>query len=661
MHAAVEATYEAYYGLAITELDHGFTDASVQRLAAIQSVCPDVFYYLGVGYYRRGSYDTASYYFDRFVRKVPGMWQPHYYEGLIALKEYDIARAQLSIGSMRDNVYEEILGAYLHAYESLVEARTLLAQGQYEDALRLYTEVDRFFGYREIGYAYALAALKEYDASRTVLDSVIAHSDEEALVTSSMSEAAHVCLAAHKVAEARAYLRCLLNRERSDEVLFLLGKTFSDEAQFDSAYVYFRLLSDSVDTYLFYRGRTEYFLGLWGQAEHHLLLHREMFPASPYGDRAMFILASVNFKRREFTQALSFWTECVSVYPYSPYAAAAQKGIGDAYVELKQYANALRAYEHVGEYAPSVTIASQADLMMYEVNYHLGRYRSLLSALRSYVTKHPQSPLVVRTRMRIADILLRDREYYQSLAELESLIEQYPHSPLTVQAYIEKARIHELLGNVTEVKKVYEQLLADSNASEYHAFAAEKLGALYRAESHFDEALGYYNMLLSDDDYREKAMFEIAKIYDALGQYEESDVIIESFMSEFPESVFLLDALILRARAYRKQGRYSDAIDMLVDYMSRVGQKPSILMELGHVYFAIEDYQHARTHYVLACELFEQQRDNAARALLFAGDASVAIGDQEGARRYYLQADRIAESPLLKNQAATKLSAVTSE
>ena len=84
-------------------------------------------------------------------------------------------------------------------------------------------------------------------------------------------------------------------------------------------------------------------------------------------------------------------------------------------------------------------------------------------------------------------------------------------------------------------------------------------------------------------------------------------------------------------------------------------------MELGHVYFEIEDYQNARKQYVLACERFEQQRDNAARALLFAGDASLAISDREGAREYYLQADRIAESPLLKNQAATKLSAVTEE
>ncbi|KPK68726.1 hypothetical protein AMJ87_11490 [candidate division WOR_3 bacterium SM23_60] len=661
MLTAVEATHQSYYGLAVSDLHHGFTDESITRLASVRFARPDVFYYLGVGYYRCGSYDTAAHYFNLFAHAMPEVWQPHYYAGLISLKEYNVAEAQVNISRMHGNIYKEILEAYLRDYENLVQARELLRQDRYEEALRLYEQVNRFFGYREIGYAYTLAALHEYDASCALLDSVMAHSGEDELVARSMFEAARVCIAAYRVAEARTYLRRMLDRESSDEILFMLGKTFSDEAQYDSALAYFTVLPDSVDAYLFYRGRTEYFLGLWGQAEQHLLLHREMFPVSSHGDRAVFILASINFKRSEFNQALSFWTEFVSEYPHSPYAAAAQKGIGDTYFELKQYRNALRAYEHVGEYDPSVAIASQAQLMTYEAGYHMGTYGSLLSALRSYVIEHPGSPFVVRTRMRIADILLRQKQYYQALAELESVIEQYPHSPLTAQAYIEKARIHELLGNTTEIKNVYEQLLADAHTSGYHAFAADKLGALCVAESHFDDALGYYNMLIDDADYREKALFEIAKIYDALGQYGESDMIIENLASEFPESVFLLDALILRARAYRKQGHHGDAINVLTDYIATVGPKPSILMELGHVYFEIEDYQNARTQYVRACERFEQQRDNAAQALLFAGDAALAIGDPKGAREYYLQSDRIAESPLLKNQAATKLRTVADQ
>lgn len=661
MVSAVNPSHEAYYGAAICELHNDMVERCIERLSATRYREPGVYYYLGVAHYRNGSYDIAAHYFDLLEHEEHTMWHAHYYQGLIALKKYRPDEAQRYMSIMPNNVYKDVLLDYLQEYEYLALAREKLQEGSYEDALRLYEQVDRFFGFREIGYAFSLAALGEYDASLVLLDSIISYSDEKQLVTMSLLEAADICLSADRLTQARDYLKRYLASEESDQVMFLLGMTFSEEARHDSALAYFAMLPDSVDAYLFHRGRTEYFIGMWGRAEEHLLLHREMFPASPHGDRATFILASINFRRREFDQALDFWSELVALYPHSRYAAAAQKGIGDVYFELRHYKKALDAYIMVDTYNPSVTLKSQSYLMMYETGFYLKKYASLLDALTAYVTDYPESPLVIKTRLRVADILFTNKHHYQSLAELEYIIEQYHRSSLIGQAFIDKARIHETIGNNGEVKQVYKQLLTDEHTSQYHSFAADKLGALYLKESRFDSALYYYNFLLDDDDYREKALFEIATIYNTLGQDEESDMMIENLVSEYPTSVFLLDAYILRTKAYRKQGHHADAIRVLEDFLEGAGQKPKILLELGHIYFEIEEYTKARQHYVLACERFEQQRDDAARSLLFAGDASVAIGDHEGAREYYLQANLIAESQLMKNQAATRLSTITEE
>ena len=217
-------------------------------------------------------------------------------------------------------------------------------------------------------------------------------------------------MSTERLTQARNYLKRYLESEESDQAMFLLGMTFSEEAQHDSALVYFTMLPDSVDAYLFHRGRTEYFIGMWGRAEEHLLLHRELFPASPYGDRATFILASINFRRREFDQALDFWSELVALYPHSRYAAAAQKGIGDVYFELRHYKKALDAYTMVDTYNPSVILKSQSYLMMYETGFYLKKYASLLGALTAYVTDYPESPLVIKTRLRVADILFTNMD-----------------------------------------------------------------------------------------------------------------------------------------------------------------------------------------------------------------------------------------------------------
>lgn len=661
MFSAVNPSHETYYRTAICELHNDMAENSIERLSAIRYREPAVNYYLGVAHYRNGSYDIAAQYFDLLEHEARTMWQVHYYQGLIALKKYhpDEARRYLSI--MPNNVYKQVLLDYLREYEYLALAREKLQDGSYEDALRLYEQVNRFFGFKEIGYAFSLASLGKYDSSLVLLDSVILYSEEEQLVAMSLLEAAEICLNADRSAQARDYLKQYLESEQSDQALFLLAMTFSKEAQHDSALAYLAMLPDSVDAYLFHRGRTEYFIGMWGRAEEHLLLHREIFPASPYGDRATFILASINFRRGEFNQALDFWSELVTLYPHSRYAAAAQKGIGDVYFQLRHYRKALDAYTVVDTYNPSVILKSQSYLMMYETSFYMKKYASLIDALNAYVTDYPESPLVIKTRLRIADILLTNKHYYQSLAELEYIIEQHSRSSLIGQAFIDKARIHEMIGNTGEVKQTYKQLLAHEYTSQYHSFAADELGALYLKEARFDSALYYYNLLLDDTDYREKALFEIATIYDALGQNEESDMMIENLVSEYPSSVFLLDAYILRAKAYRKQGHHADAIRLLEDFIKVVGQKPKILLELGHTYFEIEEYTKARQYYVHACEQFEQQRDDAARSLLFAGDASIAIGDHEGAREYYLQANLIAESQLMKNQAATRLSAIPEE
>ncbi|GAJ05771.1 unnamed protein product, partial [marine sediment metagenome] len=144
-------------------------------------------------------------------------------------------------------------------------------------------------------------------------------------------------------------------------------------------------------------------------------------------------------------------------------------------------------------------------------------------------------------------------------------------------------------------------------------------------------------------------------------QIKESETMIDKLISEFPSSVFLFDAYILRTKAYKNQGCYDEAINILMELIKRVGQKPEIHIEIGNLYFETEDYLNARKNYLIAGEHFKQKRDDAAMALLLAGDASIAIGDNESAREYFLQAHLIAESLTLKDKATAKISSITEE
>jgi predicted negative regulator of RcsB-dependent stress response len=84
-------------------------------------------------------------------------------------------------------------------------------------------------------------------------------------------------------------------------------------------------------------------------------------------------------------------------------------------------------------------------------------------------------------------------------------------------------------------------------------------------------------------------------------------------------------------------------------------------MQVGDLYFETEEFLSARHNYLKACEMFKQNREDAAQALIRAGDASLAIGDKVKGKEYYLQANMIAESHMLKNRAMQKLTTLDEE
>lgn len=654
-------SYEVYHNAAICALASGNADECVHLFEYVPRIKTDVNYYLGVAQYQRGFYNKAIEHFTAFLKNNKALWQPYYYMGLVKLKQKEIEEALEYFDVVPDSKYKVRLVMYIAGYNQLLDAQEKFKENRYRDAIALYEEIENLFGYKETGLALSFAKMGDYKKSLVLLDSVITYSTNKQVIGQCMFAAANIRFSLEDYAQAKAYLKKYLEIMTSDDALFLLGKVYFSEAKYDSAALYFGLLPDSIDAYLFYKGRTDFFLGHYGNAERKLLQHREMFPHSTHGDRTIYIIASINAKHKDYSKAIEFWKELVEHYPHSIYVASALKRIGDAYFTIKDYKNALDAYQSVKKHKPASTIEEGTSLKIYETLYHLKRYSSLISALRKFVEKNPQSTLVPRTRLRIAKMLFDKKHYYQTLAELNKLIEEHPDSPLIHEAFIERARVSRKLGDMNEVKKSFHYLLKNKDAEEYYSYAANELGDIYLEESHYDSALHYYNLLLNIDTYREKAMLEVAKIYDILEQHKEAETMINKLITDFPTSVFLFDAYILKSKAYKKQGDYQKAIAVLEDLIKKVGEKPEIYMEIGSIYFEIENYENARHNYARAGESFRQRRDDAAHALILAGDVSIVLGDKKSAVDYYLQANMIAESPMVKNKAIEKMSTIIEE
>jgi tetratricopeptide (TPR) repeat protein len=656
--ADIMPSQHMFYQAGVSALFNGDLEQSIAYLSALVYKHAVTYHYLGVAHYQLERYDDAAHFFHLSYVADSTIWQTRYYLGLIELKHNRIVGAMPYFEGLPVFEHKAWLLEYIADYDQLMRAHEKFVAGDYGVARILYGHVRYFPQYRDMGLALTLARVDEYEASLELLDSLIQASDDEHVRTRSLWEAVDVSLALGDVDGARTYLRQYIARSPTDQAYFLLGKTYSDEGRYDSAAVYFKNLPDSVDEYLFYKGRTDYFLGLWGRSEEELLRHRELYSFSEFGDRSTFILASINYRRKEYDFAITFWNDLVTLYPLSIYAPAAQKGIADAYFEKKEYKNAFDAYRKALQYEPPQGIAAQSRLRLYELRYYLKEVSTLLDALRRFVEENPNSPLILQTRLRVATILFDKKAYYQSLVELEKIIAAAPETDMGYKVLMKNAQVHRELGQVSEVKRAYQYIIMSDAAEEHHSYAADELASLYVKDSEFDSALYYYNMLLDDEKYEEKSLLEIARIYEQLGQDNEAGTMVDRLVQKFPSSVFLFDAYLIKIKLYKKQGHYDAAISMLNGLLKTVGQKPEVYVQIGDLYYEIENYVEARKNYLLACEQFKQRRDDAALALIRAGDASMQLADRAQAREYYLQASLIANSLSIRNKATAQLNAV---
>jgi tetratricopeptide (TPR) repeat protein len=665
LEAKIEPTWQTDHELALYRLFENQPGEVISLLEKRPYRTAEDNYLLGIACYRLGEYKRARDYLELARTAAAGMHPAQrlrhidYYLGLLYIKErrLDRARAYFSGRVPLNEPFDPVW--FFDGYDKLVMARQKIAEGDYSGARDIYAGVSDFFGYRELGLARVYERLGDYDSARHYCDTVVQCAREEQLVMTALSGLGRISFALKDYGRAAGFFKRYYAGTHDVDAAFVIGLCMSNEGKYDSAGFYFRELPDTVDEYLFYQGRTDYFRGLWGSAEEKLLRHREIFPGSKYADRGLYILGTINYKRKEYQAAVEFYLDLVNLYPASQYAVSAMKTIADAYYNQGEYRQALSSYRKVRDFQPSVKMRGETALKIYETIFFLKKFPSMTAALRRFIDDNADSVyaggIIGTVRLRIAKMLSNDGEYYQCMVELDKLIAAETEPALVCEALVERARVARNIGNISEEKRSYREIVKRQDNRDYYIFAVGELASIYAKGAEYDSALFYYNLLLSDDKSREMAMFEIARLYDVLGQYSETETMADRLIADFPNSVFLVDAYLLISKSLRRRGKYDAAMGILAALAETTNVRPEVYVEIGDIYMETQDYPKARDSYIAACDLYKQDRDGAAKALLCAGDAARAMSDKNGAREFYLHGAMIAQSLSIKDQLSARL------
>lgn len=650
---------ETLYYLGISELCLDRLPAAMANLEELTKKKEDASFYLGIIHYRLGNYIKAMAY----MNDARDVFLPKYsYLTLIHLKDRDLKEAEKYLNSVADSYLKETISQWIKNYQTLVDAKNAFIDMDYQRTIELINKVEDFFGYKEIGLALAYERLGDYQKSLIFLDTVIRNPPSYGLLLNATYNAGRIEYALRNYKRAEGYLRDYLSTQENNAAKFLLGKIFMEEGNLDSASIYFKDLPDTIDEYLFYKGRIDYFRGMLASAEERLLLHREYFPNSFYADSTVYILGEINFKQGKYRLAIDYWTDLINLYPNSNYAAVTAKKIGDAYFNLKRYNDALEFYKRVKDFGPQNELKLETELKILETKYQLGLFNSLIGALNRFIETYSDSvnarDFVAAVNLRIAMILFEKEEYYSALEKLNQLITKYSDLSVARDAILQRAKVFRKIGDKNGEKASLKILLERKDIRELYPYVVNELGTIYKNEMKYDSALYYYNLLLKIEMYREIALLEIARIYNSLGRYEEAELVIERFINEYPNSSLIFDAYILKSETIKNQGDYNKAVNVLKELSDKYGPKPEVFLRIADIYVDNRNYQAARDYFLRASEYFKENRDDAARSLIRAGDVSLIMGDIKIAKELYLKAALFALSIDVKQEASKKLTSV---
>lgn len=139
-----------------------------------------------------------------------------------------------------------------------------------------------------------------------------------------------------------------------------------------------------------------------------------------------------------------------------------------------------------------------------------------------------------------------------------------------------------------------------------------QIGESYQAIGMTDESLAFFERVRKADPngvYRDRLFLNLGKIHVDRGSFSEAEVVARTFLTSFPLSPRVPDAMKILAAAYRGQNNFEAARDMYRQLLARADANPAEVHYLqAETWFQEGDLEQAIREYALTIDQFDRTR-----------------------------------------------------
>jgi len=305
------------------------------------------------------------------------------------------------------------------------------------------------------------------------------------------------------------------------------------------------------------------------------------FPESREAESARYAAFRSLIPLEKWTEAQTAGQAYIEAYPDGRYRDETALSLMHVFLGMEDFAAADEQGRRLLSQAPIHRYLDQVNYLMGSIQLHEQNYEEALAFFSKTAADWPNRPYAEDSVYWIGMCNLFLGRFEQALEVFEGYLTDPARNPKLfaedVSFRIGMARYG--LDDFTEAKTVFQNFLKTFPESDLTSEACSMLGDLYGADGEMERALAYYRdarRLAVDADQAGYAIFQMAKVYELLKQYDEIIALMDDYLSgQQPQDRFA-EACLWIATSWKALGEEQKALETLCGALYQYGADPQI-------------------------------------------------------------------------------------
>lgn len=334
------------------------------------------------------------------------------------------------------------------------------------------------------------------------------------------------------------------------------------------------------------------------------------YPNSVYAPNALYLNGWIRFQQKNYSEAINNFNFLIDAYPNSLLVPRAKYAIADALYNQSKYEEAIQQYKEIIDDYPSSPLVADALRSIQFCYVALGREKEALQIADDYVYRNPESPFAADFMLKKGEMLFVSRSYKDAIAEYDNFLKKFPQSEKKAEAKYWMAKSYQNLGDNDNANKIFVDIYEKFPDSEFAPLSLLELGLSYKNSTQIRKADSVLTLLQEkypEDPSSAQAGFERATIKFNLGDTTGAIEIWQRIAEQFTNTEFGDQSIYRIAMYFRLNGRFDEAIkefskiantqndpNLAAESQFRIGE---IYSRLGNCANAIGEYEKVKNNY----------------------------------------------------------------